>query len=138
MTVDALPFYGKGKQTLQLLLRSRKKSLQTPYLSSTPGDNDKMKRQDALKCKLNRSTRSSNAPTGLAFLGDVTVYEAYSRGTSGEPSLYACEIGRAVGTASPSPVIWRVADSIRDGHYCRGCDGSCVGQETRRSQRLQK
>ncbi|MPW22486.1 hypothetical protein GCT13_38125 [Paraburkholderia sp. CNPSo 3157] len=78
------------------------------------------------------------APAGLAVLGDVTIDEAVSRKKSSEPPFYARENGRAVGTASPSAVIWRVADSIRDWHCCRGCDGSCVGQEVRCSQRLQK
>jgi hypothetical protein len=61
--------------------------------------------------------------------GDESVDNAVRRGKAGEPTFYACENGRAVGTASP--VIenaWRVTDDIRDRQYCDGCGGGCVGQ----------
>lgn len=67
--------------------------------------------------------------------GDATIDEAVQRGKAGEPCFYACENGRAVGTASPSPVAWRVNDAIRDRNYCPGCDGSCIGQDVRCSRR---
>src|SRR5258705_12982156 len=47
--------------------------------------------------------------------GDATINEAVRRGKAGEPSFYACENSRAVGTASPPAVIWQVDDSIRTG-----------------------
>jgi hypothetical protein len=60
--------------------------------------------------------------------GDDVIDRAISEGKSGEPSFYACENGRSVGTAAPSGVSWRVDESLRDRHFCPGCDGSCVAQ----------
>lgn len=63
--------------------------------------------------------------------GDTIIDEAVQRGKAGEPAFYACENGRSAGTALPSANVWRVDDAIRDRHFCRGCDGSCVGTDTR-------
>lgn len=63
----------------------------------------------------------------LAF-GEQEINEAIRRGKAGEPTFYASENGRSVGTASQSTVnVWRVDRSVRDRHYCDGCDGSCIG-----------
>ncbi|MFM0509272.1 hypothetical protein [Paraburkholderia sp. RL17-373-BIF-A] len=61
--------------------------------------------------------------------GDECVDDAVRRGKAGEPTFYARENGRTVGTASPAnDNVWRVNADIRDRHYCPGCDGGCVGQ----------
>ncbi|WP_341313569.1 hypothetical protein WN982_19680 [Paraburkholderia sp. IMGN_8] len=61
--------------------------------------------------------------------GDETIDEAVRRGKAGEPTFYAYENSRAIGTASPANENgWRVNADIRDRHYCPGCDGGCVGQ----------
>jgi hypothetical protein len=60
--------------------------------------------------------------------GDEVIDRAIREGKAGEPSFYACENGRSVGTAAPSGLPWRVDDAIRDRHYCDGCDGNCVAQ----------
>jgi hypothetical protein len=60
--------------------------------------------------------------------GDDAVDEALRRGKAGEPTFYASENGRTVGTASPATGnIWGVDDAVRDRRYCSGCDGGCVG-----------
>ncbi|MGF6924297.1 hypothetical protein [Paraburkholderia sp. 40] len=61
--------------------------------------------------------------------GVGAIDDAVRRGKAGEPVFYACENGRAVGTASPvSENVWRAKADIRDRQYCPGCDGECVGQ----------
>jgi hypothetical protein len=71
-----------------------------------------------------------------AAFGDATIDQAVARGRAGEPTFFAQENGRTVGTkATGSPNCWQVDDSVRDRHYCRGCNGSCIGTETRCSQR---
>lgn len=68
--------------------------------------------------------------------GDATIDEAVARGKGGEPTFFASENGRTVGTkAADAVTCWRVDDSVRDRHFCRGCDGSCLGTEIRCSQR---
>ncbi|MGF6568629.1 hypothetical protein ABH945_000705 [Paraburkholderia sp. GAS333] len=68
--------------------------------------------------------------------GDATIDQAVARGKAGEPTFFACENGRTVGTKATDAVnCWRVDNSVRDRHFCRGCDGSCIGTETRCSQR---
>jgi hypothetical protein len=63
-----------------------------------------------------------------AAIGDEAVDKALKRGKAGEPTFYASENGRAVGTASSATGnIWHVDGAIRDQRYCRGCDGGCVG-----------
>ncbi|MFM0166858.1 hypothetical protein PQR39_41350, partial [Paraburkholderia sediminicola] len=58
--------------------------------------------------------------------GEQEIDEAIRRGKAGEPTFFACEDGRAVGTASPvTENAWRVTDDIRDRQYCDGCDGGC-------------
>ncbi|ACC76507.1 conserved hypothetical protein (plasmid) [Paraburkholderia phymatum STM815] len=60
--------------------------------------------------------------------GDDVIDDAVRGGKSGEPSFYACENERSVGTATPSGIAWRVTDAVRDRHFCAGCGGTCVGQ----------
>ncbi|MFM0137837.1 hypothetical protein [Caballeronia grimmiae] len=68
--------------------------------------------------------------------GDAAIDEAVARGKAGEPTFFAQENGRTVGTRSIEDYNrWRVDGSIRDRHHCEGCDGSCVGTSTRCSQR---
>jgi hypothetical protein len=65
-----------------------------------------------------------------AAFGVAVIDEAIRRGKAGEPTFHARENGRSVGTAGAAAYnAWR-ADSatLRDRHYCAGCDGSCVGQ----------
>jgi hypothetical protein len=53
--------------------------------------------------------------------GDESVDDAVRRGKAGEATLYACENGHAVGTASPAnDNVWRVSSDIRDRQYCPG------------------
>ena len=60
--------------------------------------------------------------------GDDAVDEALRRPKAGEPTFYARENGRTVGTASPATGnIWGVDDALRDRRYYSGCDGECVG-----------
>lgn len=67
--------------------------------------------------------------------GDATIDEAVARGKSGEPTFFAHENGRTVGTKSVDDFNrWQVDDSVRDCHYCAGCDGSCVGTGLRCSE----
>ncbi|MFM0356503.1 hypothetical protein PQR12_23665 [Paraburkholderia nemoris] len=74
-------------------------------------------------------------PEIAAFVADLKVVfgeqeidEAIRRGKAGEPTFYACENGHSVGTPSPAkPDVWLVDRSVRNRHYCAGCDGSCVG-----------
>lgn len=68
--------------------------------------------------------------------GDDVIDLAIRQGKAGEPSFYACENGRSVGTASPSGVLWRVDESVRDRHFCSGCGGSCVVQQVNCSTHL--
>ncbi|WP_244744705.1 hypothetical protein [Paraburkholderia terricola] len=68
--------------------------------------------------------------------GDATIDEAVARGKAGEPTFFASENGRTVGTKAADALNgWLVNDSVRDRHFCRGCDGSCIGTEIRCSQR---
>lgn len=84
---------------------------------------------------LARKTVSNPMPEIAAFVADMKaafgeeeIDEAIRRGRAGEPTFYACENGRAVGTAGPAETnVWRVDGTVRDRHYCDGCDGSCVG-----------
>ncbi|KXV03248.1 MULTISPECIES: hypothetical protein [unclassified Caballeronia] len=64
--------------------------------------------------------------------GDATIDEAVARGKAGEPTFFAKENGRTVGTKSVDDFNrWQVDDSVRNRHYCAGCDGSCVGMGLR-------
>ncbi|QCP48287.1 hypothetical protein FAZ95_03245 [Trinickia violacea] len=70
-----------------------------------------------------------------AAFGDAVIDEAIRRGKAGEPTFYARENGRSVGTASTSEHnVWRVDKTLHDRHYCAGCDGACVGQDIQCSQ----
>ncbi|BCG05290.1 hypothetical protein PPGU19_098580 (plasmid) [Paraburkholderia sp. PGU19] len=60
--------------------------------------------------------------------GDNVIDQAVREGKSGDPTFYACENGRSVGTAAPSGTPWQVDDSLRDRHFCASCDGGCIGQ----------
>ncbi|WP_429298881.1 hypothetical protein [Paraburkholderia sp. GAS199] len=56
--------------------------------------------------------------------------DAICRGKAGAPTFYARENGRSVGTPASDQINnWRVDSSLRDRHYCAGCDGACVGTE---------
>ncbi len=71
--------------------------------------------------------------------GDECVDDAVRRGKAGEPTFYASENGRTVGTASPAnDNAWRVDADIRDRHNCPGCDGECVGQGVGCTEWLQR
>ncbi|MDN7408008.1 hypothetical protein QZM42_05540 [Burkholderia vietnamiensis] len=68
--------------------------------------------------------------------GDAAIDEAVARGKAGEPAFFAHEGGRTVGTRPIDDFNrWRADGSLRDRHYCKGCDGSCVGTLMRCSQR---
>jgi hypothetical protein len=68
--------------------------------------------------------------------GDATIDEAVTRGNAGEPTFFAQDNGRTVGTKSLEGFNrWQVDDSVRNRHYCAGCDGSCVGMGLRCSDR---
>jgi hypothetical protein len=68
--------------------------------------------------------------------GDATIDEAIARGKAGEPTFFAREAGRTVGTQSIDDFNrWTADDSVNDRRYCKGCDGSCVGTAVRCSQR---
>jgi hypothetical protein len=68
--------------------------------------------------------------------GDATIDEAVARGRAGEPTFFASENNRTVGTKAPDAAnSWRVDGSVRDRCFCRGCDGSCIGTDIRCSQR---
>ncbi len=61
--------------------------------------------------------------------------DAVRRGRAGEPTFFANENGRSVGTPSPTAHnVWRVDKTLLDRHYCAGCDGRCVGQAIRCSE----
>lgn len=63
-----------------------------------------------------------------AAFGERVIDEAIRRGNAGGATFYAQENGRLVGTARPAQTnVWNVDRSVRDRHYCAGCDGSCVG-----------
>lgn len=63
-----------------------------------------------------------------AAFGEQEIDEAIRRGKAGEPTFYGCENGRTIGTVAPAQTnVWLVDGSVRDRHYCAGCDGSCVG-----------
>ncbi|WP_144157374.1 hypothetical protein [Paraburkholderia sp. BCC1885] len=60
--------------------------------------------------------------------GDQVIDEAIRKGKAGEPTFFASENGRTVGTRAPLSVnIWRADRSLFDRHFCPGCDGSCIG-----------
>jgi hypothetical protein len=68
--------------------------------------------------------------------GNATIDEAVARGKAGEPTFFARENERTVGTkAIDNFNCWEADDSVRDRQYCKGCDGSCVGTNTRCSKR---
>ncbi|QCP48316.1 hypothetical protein FAZ95_03420 [Trinickia violacea] len=70
-----------------------------------------------------------------AAFGDATIDEAVQLGKAGEPTFFARENGRSVGTASPpSQNAWPVDNRLHDRHYCAGCNGACIGQDVRCSQ----
>lgn len=93
-----------------------------------------------------RKTGSHPMPGISAFVADMKaafgeqeIDDAIRRGRAGEPTFFACENGRSVGTASPVGTdVWRVDGAVRDRHYCDGCDGSCVGRDVSCSDRLNR
>lgn len=61
-------------------------------------------------------------------LGEREIDEAIRRGKAEEPTFHARENGRSVGTPGLEQTsVWAVDRSLRDRHYCAGCDGGCVG-----------
>ncbi|CAE6968445.1 hypothetical protein [Paraburkholderia domus] len=93
-----------------------------------------------------RKPVSHPMPEIAAFVADIKsafgeheIDEAIRRGRAGEPTFFACENDRSVGTASPVETdVWLVDGAVRDRHYCDGCDGSCVGGEVSCSDRLNR
>ena len=68
--------------------------------------------------------------------GDATIDEAVARGKAGEPTFFARQNGRTVGTKSAEDFNGWMADGrVHDRRYCKGCDGSCVGTSMRCTQR---
>jgi len=68
--------------------------------------------------------------------GDVTIDEAVAPGKAGEPTFFAQEDGRTVGTKAGEDFNrWQVDDIVRDRRYGAGCDGSCAGTGLRCSER---
>jgi hypothetical protein len=66
--------------------------------------------------------------TMKAAFGEREIDEAIRRGKAGEATFYAFENGHTVGTVPPAQTnVWSIDRSVRDRHYCVGCDGSCVG-----------
>lgn len=64
--------------------------------------------------------------------GDATIDEAVARGKAGEPTFFAQQAGRTVGMKPVDDFNrWAVDGSVRDRHYCKSCDGSCVGTGVR-------
>jgi hypothetical protein len=54
--------------------------------------------------------------------------DAIARGKRGEPTFFASENGRTVGTRIPSDGnVIPLGEAARERRYCQGCDGSCVG-----------
>jgi hypothetical protein len=73
-----------------------------------------------------------------AAFGDAVIDDAIRRGKAGEPTFYARENGRSVGTANPTAHnIWRVDETLHDRHYCAGCDGACISHDVRCSQAVE-
>lgn len=71
-----------------------------------------------------------------AAFGDATIDETLARGKASEPTFFARENGWTVGTkAAVWENSWKAGDGVRNPHYCNGCDGACVGTDTRCSQR---
>ncbi|NLP65525.1 hypothetical protein NH14_031190 [Paraburkholderia sacchari] len=60
--------------------------------------------------------------------GSETIHDAIRRG-AGEPTFFAIERGQEIGTRSDSGEPWRL-EGFEDRHFCRSCDGSCVGNLT--------
>ncbi|MFT4066680.1 hypothetical protein [Paraburkholderia sp.] len=60
--------------------------------------------------------------------GGAVIDDAIRRGRAGEPTFFASENGRTVGTPAPATTnAWIVDRAVADRHFCAGCDGSCVG-----------
>lgn len=64
--------------------------------------------------------------------GRDSIDVSLARGLAGEPTFFASESGREVGTrvSCAQTDEWR-AVGVRDRYYCTGCEGDCVGTETR-------
>jgi hypothetical protein len=64
--------------------------------------------------------------------GRDSVDASLSLGLAGEPMFYATEAGHEVGTrvtVAESDAVRALR--VRDRYYCNGCDGHCVGTDTR-------
>ena len=86
--------------------------------------------------------KSHPMPEMAAFVANLrsafgaSIDEAVARGKAGEPTFYARENGRVVGTSSDEEHNkWSVGTDVMNRRFCRGCDGSCVGTSTRCSLR---
>ncbi|MGH8778181.1 hypothetical protein [Paraburkholderia sp.] len=62
-----------------------------------------------------------------AAFGAVEIDASIQRGKAGEATFHAVENGHEAGTASAPANSWAVDDTLRNRHYCAGCDGRCVG-----------
>jgi hypothetical protein len=68
--------------------------------------------------------------------GDATIDEAVARGKAGEPTFFARENGRTIGTKPIDEFNrWQADGSVRERHYCQGCNGACIGTGQRCSER---
>ncbi|HTJ91571.1 MAG TPA: hypothetical protein VL424_00515 [Pararobbsia sp.] len=64
--------------------------------------------------------------------GRDSVDPSLSHGLAGEPTFHAIEGGHEIGTRIESDDRRaHRALRIRDRYYCTGCDGGCVGTDTR-------
>nr|WP_243460845.1 hypothetical protein [Paraburkholderia sp. PGU16] len=63
--------------------------------------------------------------------GDAQLDDAISRGRNGEPDFFASENGRTFGTRLPAGSAGWAGEGLGDRHFCAGCDGSCIGTQTR-------
>ncbi|MGY6258115.1 hypothetical protein ACXIVK_32100 [Paraburkholderia caledonica] len=53
-----------------------------------------------------------------AVFGEQEIDEAIRRSKSGEPTFYACENGRTVGTPTPTQTnVWSVDGAVHNRHY---------------------
>ena len=60
--------------------------------------------------------------------GTEMIHDAIRRGVAGEPTFYATERGQELGTRCDSSNTWRL-EGFEDRHFCRSCDGSCIGNQ---------
>nr|WP_075643343.1 hypothetical protein [Caballeronia sordidicola] len=95
-----------------------------------------------MKMSVATERKSHPMPEMAAFVANLraafgsSIDAAVARGKAGEPTFYARENGRTVGTPPVDDLNrWTAGTDICNRHFCRGCDGSCVGTSTRCSER---